>query len=90
MLHTHRTVVSSDANIYMQELSRLTCLTAFCGQIAVTSSSLQGLSALPQLSCVFLDKLKLVDDTGQPCVAQLFHSTALTRLGSVVIPTEVL
>ena len=68
----------------------MTRLTAICGQIEVTSSSLQGLSALSQLRCLFLDQLKLVNDTGQLCTASLFHSTALTRLGDVVIPTEVL
>lgn len=74
----------------MQELSRFTRLTAIRGKSEVTTSSLQGLSALPQLGCLFLDELKLVDDAGQPCTAPLFHSTALTRLGNMVIPTEVL
>ena len=74
----------------MQELSRLTCLTAIRGKSEVTTSSLQGLSALPQLGCLFLDELKLVDDAGQPCTAPLSHSTALTKLGNVVIPAEVL
>ena len=76
----------------MQELSRLTQLTALrvWSEDEGASFNLQSLRGLKQLQHLDFHAVETVDRAAQPCmVPPLSYGTALTRLGTLLIPRKV-